>query len=76
METKNKLLEVKDLSIHYFTDEGVVRAVNNIDFELARGETMGLVGETGAGKTTTARGIMGRHSKCCRDWPTWPSSVC
>ena len=41
METKNKLLEVKDLSIHYFTDEGVVRAVNNIDFELARGETMG-----------------------------------
>ena len=33
METKNKLLEVKDLSIHYFTDEGVVRAVNNIDFE-------------------------------------------
>ena len=59
METKNKLLEVKDLSIHYFTDEGVVRAVNNIDFELARGETMGLVGETGAGKTTTARGIMG-----------------
>ena len=59
METKSKLLEVKDLSIHYFTDEGVVRAVNNIDFELARGETMGLVGETGAGKTTTARGIMG-----------------
>ena len=54
-----KLLEIKDLSIHYFTDQGVVRAVNNVEFSLGRGETLGLVGETGAGKTTTALGVMG-----------------
>ena len=55
----NKLLEINDLTIHYFTDDGVVRAVNNIDLNLERGQTLGLVGETGAGKTTTALGIMG-----------------
>lgn len=59
MENKTKLLEVKDVSIQYFIDSGVVHAVNNVDFELDRGETLGLVGETGAGKTTTALGIMG-----------------
>lgn len=53
------ILKVKDLVIHYETDEEVVEAVNNISFTLKRGEIMGLVGETGAGKTTTALGIMG-----------------
>lgn len=55
---KEQLLSVKDLVIHYFTDEGVVQAVNGISFELAKGEILGLVGETGAGKTTTALGLM------------------
>jgi len=53
-----KLLEIKDLTIHYITDDGTVRAVNNLDFSVNRGETIGLVGETGAGKTTTALGIL------------------
>ncbi len=53
-----KQLEVKDLTIHYFTDYGVVKAVNGISFSVNKGETLGLVGETGAGKTTTALGIM------------------
>ncbi|MCI8516060.1 MAG: ABC transporter ATP-binding protein [Hungatella sp.] len=58
MKEREPLLSVKDLAIHYFTDDGVVYAVNGVSFELAKGETMGLVGETGAGKTTTALGLM------------------
>ncbi len=51
-------LEVKDLVIHYETDNGIVEAVNSVSFGLNKGETLGLVGETGAGKTTIALGIM------------------
>mgnify|MGYP005872259801 CR=1 FL=1 len=53
-----KQLEVKNLVIHYETDVGIVEAVNSVSFDLDRGETLGLVGETGAGKTTIALGIM------------------
>ncbi len=52
------LLEIKDLTIHYVTESGCVRAVNNISLDIDQGETLGLVGETGAGKTTTALGIL------------------
>lgn len=58
MEENKELLSVKNLTIYYFTDDGVVKAVNGIDFTLNKGETLGLVGETGAGKTTTALGLM------------------
>ena len=54
----NTLLEIKNLTIHYLTDDGVVRAVNKLDLKLEKGETLGLVGETGAGKTTTALGLL------------------
>lgn len=53
-----KLLEIKDLSVEYSTDNGIVRAVNNFNIVLNKGETLGIVGETGAGKTTTALGIL------------------
>lgn len=53
-----KLLEIKNLSIQYKTDNGIVHAVEGLDLEVANGETLGFVGETGAGKTTTALGIM------------------
>ncbi len=53
------ILEVRDLEIRYVTDEETVYAVNDITFSLEEGESIGLVGETGAGKTTTALGIMG-----------------
>jgi len=52
------LLDVNNLTIYYEKEDSVVKAVNNISFGLNEGETMGLVGETGAGKTTTALGIM------------------
>ena len=52
------LIEVKDLHVHYKTAEGVVKAVNGISFSLEKGETLGLVGETGAGKTTTALSLL------------------
>jgi len=53
------ILSIKDLVIHYETQEEVVEAVNKINLDLNKGEILGLVGETGAGKTTTALGIMG-----------------
>ena len=52
------LLEVKDLVIHYETDDGVVKALNGVNIHIGVGETLGLVGETGAGKSTLAKGIM------------------
>lgn len=54
-----KLIEVKDLHIHYVMEDDTVRAVNGLSFSLEEGESIGLVGETGAGKTTTALAIMG-----------------
>ena len=53
------LLEIKDLVVQYTVDDEVVQAVNGISLTLDTGMTVGLVGETGAGKTTTALGIMG-----------------
>ena len=53
-----KQLEIKDLTIHFVTRDGTVRAVNDVSLELDKGETLGLVGETGAGKTTTALAIL------------------
>ncbi|MDR2442218.1 MAG: ATP-binding cassette domain-containing protein, partial [Deltaproteobacteria bacterium] len=52
------LLEVKNLVVDYVTDLETVHAVNDISFTLEQGQTLGLVGETGAGKTTTALSIM------------------
>jgi len=52
------LLDIKGLTIHYITRDSVIRAVNGIDLSIGESRTLGLVGETGAGKTTTALGIM------------------
>lgn len=59
LESQEELLRVENLEIAYKTDKDTVQAVNNINFSLKRQHTLGLVGETGAGKTTTALGIMG-----------------
>ena len=52
------LLDIRDLSIIYATDDGVTEALNGACLQLRKGESLGLVGETGAGKATLARGIM------------------
>jgi len=54
----DKILEVKDLVVHFETDDGCVRAINGLNFSIGREKTLGLVGETGAGKTTTALSIL------------------
>ena len=53
-----KFLEIKDLVVQYTSGGEIVHAVNGVSFELAKGRTLGLVGETGAGKTTIAKSIL------------------
>jgi len=53
-----RLLDVKSLKTHFFTDEGVIRAVDGIDLYIEKGETLGIVGESGSGKSVTALSIM------------------
>ena len=56
--SETNLLEIKHLTVVYHTEEDDVHALNDVSFTLQKGETLGLVGETGAGKTTTALSIM------------------
>lgn len=63
-----KLLEIKNLTVHYQSYDATVHAVENLNLSLGNGETLGLVGETGAGKTTTVKSIM-------RILPTPPARV-
>jgi peptide/nickel transport system ATP-binding protein len=53
-----RLLDVKNLKTYFFTDEGVVRAVDGVDLYIDKGETLGVVGESGCGKSVTALSIM------------------
>lgn len=54
MNEEELVLDIKDLSVEFRTDDGVVKAVNQMNVQVKKGKTLGLVGETGAGKTTTA----------------------
>lgn len=57
-EKDKRMLEIRGLTVEYHTDEQVVHAVNSLDLDISYGESLGLVGETGAGKTTTALSIL------------------
>lgn len=54
-----RLLEVKDLVVHFKTDEGIVPSVNGVSFSVSKGETLAIVGESGCGKSVTSLSIMG-----------------
>lgn len=60
---QDKLLDVRELSVRFHTREGVVHAVNNVNFTLNKGEILALVGESGCGKSVTANTIMGLIGK-------------
>ena len=53
-----EFLSVKNLKVEYFSGKTVVHAVNGVDLKMYKGKTLGLVGETGAGKTTIAKSIL------------------
>ena len=67
MENQNDtIIQVKDLRISIKTDDGTLTPVRGVNFEIKKGETLGLVGESGCGKSLTSKAILGINDKKCR----------
>ncbi len=63
---KNTLIEIEDLHIDIIADEGMLTAVRGVNLDINRGETLGLVGESGCGKSLTSKAVLGINAKNCR----------
>jgi len=63
VQAPRAFLEVRDLQIHFPTDDGLVKSVDGLSFGLERGRTLGIVGESGSGKSVTSLGLLGLHNR-------------
>lgn len=66
MDNKETVIEVKDLKINIKLEEGILTAVRGVNFDIKKGETLGLVGESGCGKSLTSKAILGINDRKCK----------